>query len=98
MSSHRTCIALVAAAMATLVPQRVEAQAPPILPSTRVLQVGPASLYPVAAVRNVGTDSNVYNDGLAPREDFTYAITPKLYVLLPIGGTRFVGQATGDFI
>ena len=84
--------------MATLVPQRVEAQAPPILPSTRVLQVGPASLYPVAAVRNVGTDSNVYNDGLAPREDFTYAITPKLYVLLPIGGTRVVGQATGDFI
>jgi hypothetical protein len=86
---------LVLAAFST---QKVEAQAPPVLPSTRVLQAGPASLYPVISLRNVGTDSNVYNDGVAPKEDFTYSITPKLFAVVPIGGTRFVGQAAGDFI
>jgi hypothetical protein len=55
-------------------------------------------LYPVIALRNVGTDSNVYNDGIAPREDFTYSVTPKLYVVMPIGGTRVIGQGAGDFV
>ena len=100
MNTNRTAraIAPMAVLMAICLPQQVEAQAPPILPSTRVLQAGPASLYPVIALRNVGTDSNVYNDGLSPKEDFTYSVTPKLYAVVPIGGTRFVGQGAGDFI
>jgi len=74
------------------------AQAPPILPSTRIVQAGPASLYPAVSLRNVGTDSNVYNDGASPKEDFTYTFTPRLFAVVPIGGTRFVGSGSGDFI
>ena len=74
------------------------AQAPPVLPSTRVLQAGPASLYPVVSLRDVGTDSNVYNDGTSPKEDFTYTFTSRLHAVVPIGGTRFVGSGAGDFI
>jgi hypothetical protein len=69
-----------------------------MLPSTRIVQAGPASLYPAISLRNVGTDSNVYNDGTSPKEDFTYTLTPRLYVVVPIGGTRFVGSGSGDFI
>ena len=84
--------------LAVLGAHRIEAQVPPVLPSTRVLQAGPASLYPVVSLRNVGTDSNVYNDSVSPKEDFTYSFTPKLFAVVLIGGTRFVGQAAGDFI
>lgn len=74
------------------------AQAPPVLPSTRVLQAGPASLYPVISLRDVGTDSNVYNDGTSPKEDFTYTFTSRLHAVVPIGGSRLVASGAGDFI
>ena len=77
---------------------RAGAQAPPVLPSTRVVQAGPASLYPVVSLRDVGTDSNVYNDGTSPKEDFTYTFTSRMHAVVPIGGTRFVGSGAGDFI
>ena len=81
-----------------LATERLGAQAPPVLPETRVMQAGPASLYPVIALRDVGTDSNVYNDGVSPKEDFTYTFTSRLHAVVPIGGTRFVGTGAGDFI
>jgi hypothetical protein len=77
---------------------RLGAQAPPILPSTRVVQAGPASLYPVISLRDVGTDSNVYNDGESPKEDFTYTFRSRLFAVVPIGSTRFMGTASGDFV
>jgi hypothetical protein len=99
MNRRRGCALFIGAVVAVVfTAQGAAAQAPPVLPSTRVVEAGPASLYPVFALRNVGTDSNVYNDGIAPREDFTYSVIPKLYVVVPIGGTRFVGQGAGDFI
>jgi hypothetical protein len=100
MRSHRAgrrvlpCAALLTA----IAGHEVAAQAPPMLPSTRIVQAGPASLYPAISLRNVGTDSNVYNDGVSPKEDFTYTLTPRLYAVVPIGGTRFVGAGSGDFV
>ena len=59
------------------------AQASPILPSTRVFLAGPVSLYPQIALRDAGTDSNVFNDPTNPRSDLTYALTPRLYAVVP---------------
>jgi len=90
-----------AAAAAILVligAQHVAAQGPPILPTTRIVQAGPVSFYPVFSLRNVGIDSNVYNSGSAPREDFTYSLFPRLYAVVPIGRTRFIGTGIGDFL
>ena len=99
MISRRGRLLPACAVMLTMLgTQRLAAQAPPVLPSTRVLQAGPASLYPAISLRDVGTDSNVYNDGTAPKEDFTYKVTPRLYAVVPIGGTRFVGSGSGDFV
>jgi len=96
-SNHRLSAAG-AAIMAMLCVSPVDAQGPPILPSTRVVQAGPASLYPAISLRDVGTDSNVYNDGTVPEEDFTYTVTPRLYAVVPIGNTRFIGTGTSDFV
>jgi hypothetical protein len=86
--------------LAVFTTERVEAQAPspPILPSTRIVQAGPVSFYPSISLHDVGTDSNVYNDGVAPRDDFTYSVTPRLYAVVPIAHARFIGTGTGDFV
>src|SRR5687767_14403344 len=69
-----------------------------ILPATRVFTAGPVSFYPQAALRDTGTDSNVYLDPNNPRPDLTYAVTPRIYAVVPIGNTRFIGTGTGDLV
>jgi hypothetical protein len=69
-----------------------------IVPSTRVFQAGPVSFYPQVALRDTGTDSNVFLDSSSPRSDFTYAVTPRLYAVVPVGSTRFIGTGTGDLV
>jgi hypothetical protein len=62
------------------------------------VQAGPASLYPTVSLHDVGTDSNVYREAVAPKEDFTYTFTPRLYAVVPIAAARFIGTAKGDFV
>jgi hypothetical protein len=83
---------------AVLVAPSAWAQSSPILPSTRVVEIGPVSFYPQIALRDVGTDSNVYNDSTDPKSDLTYSATPRLFIIMPIGNTRFVGMGQGDLV
>jgi len=71
---------------------------PPLLPSTEVLHVGPAELYPSIWVHDAGSDSNVFRTIEDPQEDFTYTVTPRLFAVVPIGGGRFTGSGVGDLI
>ena len=88
--------ALVAALLTLWSVSSTFAQTSPILPETHIVQAGPVSFYPTIALRDAGTDSNVYNDATGPKGDFTYSIVPRLYVVAPIGNTRFVGTGFGD--
>lgn len=90
--------AIAAALLALTSAASASAQSALILPSTRVVQAGPISLYPTIALRDAGTDSNVYNDATGPKGDFTYSVVPRLYVVTPIGNTRFVGTGFGNFV
>ena len=85
-------------AVALLCARESAAQESFIVPSTRVFVAGPVSLYPQIAVHDVGTDSNVYLDSTSPRSDMTSTMTPRLYAVVPMGNTRFVGTATGDLV
>jgi hypothetical protein len=69
-----------------------------ILPETRAVQLGPASVYPTIVLRDVGTDSNVYSESTAPRSDLTYSLIPKLYAVVPVGNTRFVATGVGELV
>jgi len=71
---------------------------PPILPSTEVLHVGPAELYPAIWLHEAGSDSNVFRTIDDPQEDFTYTVTPRLFAVVPIGGGRFTGSGVGDIV
>jgi hypothetical protein len=85
-------------AVAMLFAREARAQETFIVPSTRVIQAGPVALYPQIALRDVGTDSNVHLDSSNPSSDLTYSLTPRLYALVPIGNTRFIGTGTGDLV
>jgi hypothetical protein len=85
-------------AVALLCAREVAAQDNFILPSTRAIVVGPVSIYPQIAVRDAGTDSNVYLDSSNARSDMTTSVTPRLYAVVPMGNTRFIGTGTGDLV
>jgi len=84
------------AALLTLSPSATSAQSSLILPETHMFRMGSMSLYPTAAVRDVGFDSNVYNDSTGPKGDFTYTFAPRLYLVVPVGNSRFVGTGFGN--
>lgn len=63
-----------------------------------MFRTGPVSVYPTVAVRDIGFDSNVYNDATGPKGDFTYTFAPRLYVVTPIGNSRFVGTGFGNLV
>lgn len=94
-SPHLTGSALLAALLTLLSAAATSAQTSPILPETHIIQTGPVSFYPTLALRDAGTDSNVYNDASGQKGDFTYSIVPRLYIVAPIGNTRFIGTGFG---
>jgi hypothetical protein len=57
---------------------------------------GPLQLFPVLTVRDIGIDSNVYNDQTL-REDFTYTVSPTLRTVLPIREARLTTKGGLDF-
>jgi hypothetical protein len=63
-----------------------------------VFTAGPLSVYPQIALTDAGTDSNVYIESTNPKSDLRYSLAPRLYAVLPVASTRFVGTATGDLV
>ena len=98
MNLSRAGWSAIVIAIVGVFPAGVSGQGTPPLPSTRVILVGPMSLYPQIALRDTGSDSNVFNDSTTPRSDLTYSLTPRLYAVVPIGNSRFVGTGQGDFV
>jgi hypothetical protein len=92
------CPAIWVVVVSLMFARQAAAQVSPILPSTRVVLLGPVSLYPQIALRDAGSDSNVYNDSSAPKSDLTYSVTPRIYAVVPIASTRFVGTGVGDLV
>jgi len=62
------------------------------------MKIGPVSLWPRIELRNVGIDSNVFNDADAPKEDFTATIRPALDAVLRFGVARLVYRSSVDAV
>jgi hypothetical protein len=60
------------------------------------LRAGPLQLFPTLTLREIGTDSNIYNSETR-HEDFTYTVAPTLRAVLPIGESRLTTRGTLDF-
>lgn len=59
---------------------------------------GPVFLTPALVVKEIGIDSNVFNDPEAPREDFTATLSPQLLVGLRAGSLRVSVATTTDYV
>jgi hypothetical protein len=60
------------------------------------MRLGSLELFPTFTVRDIGIDSNVYTSQ-APREDFTYTVSPAVKTVLPIGEARLTTRGVFDF-
>lgn len=48
------------------------------------IHVGPVYMTPSAQMRNLGLDTNVFNESENPKSDFTYTIAPRIDLWLPV--------------
>lgn len=58
------------------------------------MRVGPLSLDPRLTIRNVGVDTNVFNDAAAPVQDFTATVGPEVDSWLRVGRLDWSGTST----
>jgi len=62
------------------------------------MRLGPVGLTPVIAFRDVGRDTNVFNEATNPKSDFTATFAPKLDVLVHPGPALFTLTTTADYV
>lgn len=60
--------------------------------------VGPLGFTPSIALSNLGTDDNVFNDAIDPKQDTTAAIGPAADLVLRAGRSRLSGKASGQYL
>jgi hypothetical protein len=96
--SWRGCLPVTTALVVMLSGGEARGQGSPILPETRSIRLGPATIYPTIALRDTGTDSNVFNDETGTRGDVTYSVTPRAFITSQVANTRFTGRALGNLV
>jgi Putative beta-barrel porin 2 len=74
------------------------AQSEPDLTAVPPIQAGPVSLYPTIVLRDVGIDSNVFNESMEPKDDFTFTVNPGLRASLGKGAVRLIGKSSAGFV
>jgi hypothetical protein len=74
------------------------AQSEPSVTGVPPIQAGPLELYPAIVLRDIGIDSNVFNQSTEPNEDFTFTVNPGLRATLGKGAVRFTGKSSAGFV
>jgi hypothetical protein len=92
------CGRLAAVTLALLVrPSWVSAQVQPPTEAAP-LQFGPVGLYPTVVIGEMGTDSNVYNEQVDPKSDFTMTVSPRLAGVLKSGAMQFTAVTSQGYV
>lgn len=66
-------------------------------PTTFAFRVGPLFATPGLTVREVGVDTNVFDEPVDPKRDFTATVSPDLRLFMRLGVLRFTAQSAADF-
>lgn len=94
--------ALTLALTLTLVPGTLLAQTTHPIDTVREnarSHFGPFYITPGIQLRDLGVDSNVFNEAEDPKSDFTFTLSPRLDVAVPFGRTLLLKSPVGvDFI
>lgn len=68
------------------------------LPPAGGIQLGALYLEPAFAWKDFGFDSNVFNEAVNPKQDWTSTVNPRLDATLIAGRTRFTVANTTEFV
>ena len=100
MNNLRSAAPLVTALVAALAgsPASAQSQANETPAVGRPLTFGALQVYPSIALRDVGVDTNIYNESVVIREDFTYTVAPRVLTELPLGNSHLVGTGGLGFV
>lgn len=99
MTARRCAIALlVFAAQALARPGVLHAQQPPGDPDRPTLLLGPVEVRPRLVFRNVGVDSNIFNEAENPKQDFTATIAPDLELAINPPRMRLSVLTSTEFV
>jgi hypothetical protein len=74
----------------------VRAQEPGLPPPPHAL--GPVTLAPTIAIRDIGIDTNVYHSASDPVTDLTFSVVPTLGATVRARRLTFTGQADPEFV
>ena len=98
MPVNRTLLVLILACACHAVPSIVSAQEPVEDPADLArFRFGPIRFTPVIQVRNVGVDTNVFNEAEEPERDFTASIGPAADYWVRLGRVRVRGKTGLDY-
>ena len=61
-------------------------------------RLGPLAFSPAIALNDVGIDSNVFNDPVDPKGDFTMTVIPKVDLWLRLGAALVSGRAAVSYL
>src|SRR5260370_15465079 len=70
----------------------------PDKPPPGSLTLGPLTLTPALAVRDVGVDDNVFNEAVDPKSDFTFTLTPRADVIFRMRRLRLGYSTATDYV
>lgn len=97
---------LLLALLAALTPIQVSAQAPTLASGGSAeaisdvrrsypIHVGPFYLRPALSLKELGVDTNVFNDAGEQKSDFTFTLTPQVDVAVPVARRALVKATLG---
>jgi hypothetical protein len=100
MNNPRSAAPLVMALVAALAgsPASAQSQDAQTQAVGRPLTFGTLQVYPSIALRDIGVDTNIYNESVVIREDFTYTVAPRVLAELPLGDAHLVGTGGLGFV
>ena len=66
-------------------------------PTTGVLSLGPVRIAPGVVVREIGTDSNIFDEAVDPKDDFVIRIAPDASLFTRLRFVQLSAYGGGDF-
>jgi hypothetical protein len=62
------------------------------------LELGPVSLYPSLVIADAGRDSNVFDDGKSPKQDYTFTAQSRALAVTRLGLNELMFLAGSDYV
>jgi hypothetical protein len=71
---------------------------PPEPAATSSVHVGPLKLNPAVTIRDFGVESNIFNESVNPKSDFTTTLSPEVDAWMRLGHGRLQAKTRVDFV